>query len=237
MLLDDVEFCGVHTSRRIFAARQMQLSKTEKSAAAYRSWLKSLPDQTGRSLTAIAKEIGVAASTLTRPLKPTDPGISTPHLRTVNKIIERYNLPAPSFIEAPPQRSRGFSDEAAPYVAAASGSVASAVDGMIGGNPNADPWVIKSRALELAGILPGDVVVVDLSRHPERGDIVCAQVNLDFQRGSAETVMRIYERAGASHVLLSSSIDPGLRAPIAVDDRVAIKGVVIGVLRPMARMS
>jgi len=127
---------------------------------------------------------------------------------------------------------RGFAEDAVPYEAPQGDPLTSAVRAMIAGRRAADPWVIKTRALELAGYLPGDIVIVDLGEAPQPGDAVCAQANIDLRRGTAETVMRLFERAGAATVLVGASVDPAFRQPIAVDDRVAIKGVIVGMLRP-----
>lgn len=204
------------------------------AASVYREWLRRLPTLTGKSHTAMAGEINVAVSTLTRPLKADDPGTSTPNQRTIDKIVARYGVAPPDF--GVPLRGplRGFSEDAAPYEAAGSDPLAGALRALIAGRPGADAWVIKTRAIELLGYLPGDVVIVDPDQVAQPGDAVCAQINIDFRRGTAETVMRVYERAGASHVLLAASLDPVFRAPIAVDDRVAIKGVIIGMVRPLS---
>jgi hypothetical protein len=199
--------------------------------------LRRLPGLTGSTLTAIAKEIGVAPSTLTRPLKPDDPGTSTPNQTTVDKIVARYRVAPPEFAApALPRRSlRGFSEDAAPYRPEKTDALGEAVRALAAGRNNADPWIMKTKVLDLAGLLPGDVVLIDGGLEPQIGDTVCAQVSLDFQRGTAETVIRIYERAGAVNVLIGASTDAAFRAPISVDDRVAIKGVAVGVVRPILR--
>lgn len=181
----------------------------------------------------MAADLKIAVTTLTRPLKPNDPGTSMPNQRTIDKIVARYAVAPPNFGVPGARPLRGFSEDAEPYEAANSNSLTSAVRALTAGRPNADPWVIKTRALELMGYLPGDIVVVDPSQVAQPGDAICAQVNIDFRRGSAETVMRIYERAGGSFVLVGASMDPTFRAPIAVDDRVAVKGVIIGMIRPL----
>lgn len=208
----------------------------KEAPAIWRDWLRKLPALTGKSLTAIATDIGVAVSTLTRPLSPDDPGTSTANQRTIDKIVAAYAVEPPDFGgrggNAQGRPLRGFFEDATRYEPKSGDALALAVRALIAGQPNADPWVIKTRALELAGYLPGDVVVVDLSRQPALGDAVCAQINIDFRRGTAETVMRIYERAGATDVLVAASMDPGLRQPIAIDQRAAIKGVIVGMVRP-----
>jgi hypothetical protein len=214
----------------------MQLARSDnKTPAIWRNWLRSLPALTGKSLTAIAKECGIAVTTLTRPLRDDDPGTSGPNQSTIQKIVGRYHVTPPDFgtgAETQRRPLRGLSEDAVQYTPAGPDPLAAAVAALLAGHPNAFPWVIKTRVLELAGYLPGDVVIVDLGVEASPGDAVCAQVNIDWKRGTAETAMRIYERAGASHVLVAASMDPSLRQPIAVDDRVAVKGVIIGMVRP-----
>lgn len=211
------------------------LAKKPDTASIYREWLRRLPMLTGKSHTAIAADIGLAVSTLTRPLKATDPGTSTPHQRTIDKIVARYGVAPPDFGTAQRGPLRGFAEDAAPYEPDGDGPLASAVRALTAGRPNVDPWVIKTRALELIGYLPGDVVLIDPGQLPNAGDAVCAQTNIDFRRGTAETAMRVYERVGASFALVAASMDPAFRAPISVDDRVVIKGVIAGMVRPLRK--
>lgn len=181
----------------------------------------------------MATEIGVAVTTLTKPLRPDDPGTSTPNQRTIDKIVARYGVAPPEFGAALRGPLRGFAEDAEPYDPDGADPLASAVRALMAGRRNVDPWCIKSRSLELIGYLPGDVVIVELGVVPHSGDAICAQTNIDFRRGTAETAMRIYERVGPSFALVSASMDPQFRAPIAVDDRVAIKGVIAGMVRPI----
>lgn len=98
----------------------------------------------------------------------------------------------------------------------------------IGGDRNAIvPWELNTRALELAGYLPGDVVLVDLNATPKPGDAVYAQL-YDWPGRKAQTVMRIFERAGPINLLVAKTTDPGLAQPHIVDgERVVIKGVLM----------
>jgi hypothetical protein len=54
-------------------------------------------------------------------------------------------------------------------------------------------WRITSRALNLAGILPGDIVEFDLTElQPPRRTVVVAQVYRPDRPG-VDTVLRVYE--------------------------------------------
>jgi hypothetical protein len=116
-----------------------------------------------------------------------------------------------------------LADEAVPY----DGALPQALP-LTSRMPNADLWEIRGRALDLAGLLPGDVVAVDLGRSEfKTGDVVCAQI-YDWQKGSATTVFRIYEPP----YLVALSTDPQHRKPVLVDgEQVLLKGRVVASFR------
>ncbi|PZP54968.1 MAG: hypothetical protein DI604_36820 [Delftia acidovorans] len=101
-----------------------------------------------------------------------------------------------------------------------------AVKALQGARNGVDAWVMRSRALEAAGYLPGDVLVVDMNAAPQSGDVVCAEI-LD-RSGKPEMVMRILERP----FLVAATFDPSLFKPMLIDgDRVTVRGVVIASFR------
>jgi SOS-response transcriptional repressor LexA len=106
--------------------------------------------------------------------------------------------------------------------------VLAAIDARKGNRNGLDAWIMKSWSLDLLGILPGDVLMVDQNRRPKAGDIVCAQIT-DLATGRTETVMRRFEPPFLT--TYSAKMGPG--RPEAVDDeRVVIMGVEAGVIRP-----
>lgn len=105
--------------------------------------------------------------------------------------------------------------------------IADAVRTLCANRNSADPWTLKSRALESIGYHPGDVLIVDLSIDPVPGDVVCAQV-YDFDKGGAETVFRSYQPP----CLISATHDARLLRPYLIDTAgVTIRGVVVASLR------
>lgn len=56
---------------------------------------------------------------------------------------------------------------------------------------NRGRWTVRTRALDLAGVLPGDVIEFDLGAAPATGEPVVAQV-YDDVAGTAETVLRLF---------------------------------------------
>ncbi|KQZ14344.1 hypothetical protein ASD44_09865 [Mesorhizobium sp. Root554] len=89
--------------------------------------------------------------------------------------------------------------------------------------------VVTSRALDLAGYLPGDIVDFRMDRKPKPGRPVLAQVYDEV--GGAETVLRIYRPP----FLLVHSSDPAIDPrPIPLDPSdtvVKIMGVFVQMIR------
>jgi hypothetical protein len=200
---------------------------TANTARRHRDWLREVVRQSGLKPTRLAKELKIAPSTLTRPLKEGEDGTSTLHAATIEKISAFTGIAGPG-AAAPRRTARGLAEEALPYRAEQAGDpLDSAVQALIGGRNGVDPWTLKTRALELLGYLPGDVVLVDLNAEAKPGDAVCAQI-YDWTRMRAETIMRVLERAGPVEVLLARSLDPTLQQVVAVDgEQVMVKGVIL----------
>lgn len=121
--------------------------------------------------------------------------------------------------------------DAVPYIA---GDTAlkpwclAAIEAARQGRTGLDAWVMKGRALDLQGILPDDILLVDLNRRPAPDDIVCAQI-VDFTTGVAETIFRLFQPP----YLIAHSAKLGAVRPEQVDEiRVSVRGVVEGVIRP-----
>lgn len=124
-------------------------------------------------------------------------------------------------------KPRGLAEsESSRYEAEPLEVVDGAVKAMQSDRNGIDPWVLRSRCLEAAGYLPGDVLMVDLNARPQAGDIVCAQV---YDRaGQADTVFRILE----DPFLVASTLDRTLVKPLLIDnDRVVVRGVVVASFR------
>ena len=190
-----------------------------------RAWLRQVLDQTKMSGTALAKAAGLAQTTVTNFVNDPD----YPHALSARTIAALERASRMKFGAMP--RETGFSEaEAAPLdVAAEAEIVADAVKRLIAGRDNAlAPWRLNSRAIEAAGYLPGDVLVVDLGLNAMPGDIVCAQ-RYQWNRMSAETIFRVYEPP----YLLAKTFDPATPALLAVDNvNIVIKGVVVASFRP-----
>ena len=205
-------------------------------------WLDLCMAKTGETATGLARMAGIASTTLTRFLA--DPEAHMLSLRTMTKIGHAAGVPPPfaplagqqgdDTAETPPQPSGFAAPEAARFEPAdidSNDRLGNIIAAALRGREATHPWWIRTRAVEGRGILPGDVVIVDLNATPSKDHVVCAQV-YDWQTRQAETVWRVFEPP----YLVAAALDPvlaeRLRRPLIVDnDRVIIKGVVTDVLR------
>jgi hypothetical protein len=203
-------------------AEYPDLPRDEETSRQHRDYLRRVITHMRKPPTRIAKEVGVAASTLTRLLNETS--TATLHARTISRLQEYSGVSFFGGDPSAPATFRGLAEDAVPFEPkGADPELVAGIKALIGGRRAADPWTMKSRALEQRGFLPGDIVIVDLGRRPEAGDLVCAQV-YDWRRAAAETVMRLYEPP----YLVAPSLDESLRRPLVVDnEQVIIKGVLL----------
>lgn len=200
----------------------MANSRDEQTA-----WIKALLAHTGLNAHQLATKAGIASSTLHRFMSSPDyDGMLSG--RTLAALAEVAGVQPMEF----PGRARGFGEaEAEQFAFEPRGDGADnfnrAVRELCGGRNGRDPWVMRSYALELAGILPGDILIVDLNRSPKPLDLVCAQI-YDWSRSRADTVFRVYDPP----FLLPRSLRQPNEKPVMVDGaNVVIKGVVDNVIR------
>ncbi len=198
----------------------------EPDRAEIRAWLLGILEQNKETATALAARSGIAQSTLTRFLNNDDAPMLS--LRTITKIAHAAGVQPIGIPEAPISAKGSFAEnDGIPYSPVPQSPVARAIAALVGDRVATDPWQIRNRALEDVGVLPGDVVIVDLNETPKAGDVVCAQ-SYRWSEGKAETIFRIYEPP----YIVAASRDSATRRPMLVDDdRVVIKGVVIATLR------
>ena len=140
---------------------------------------------------------------------------------------------APSSVRAKSRAMRALEELDAPKAGAGFSEevVALKADEDFGGlkaGANQGLWRVWSRALELAGYLPGDAVLVASTVPPIAGDVVCVQI-FDDKTGAYRTRLRLYQ---PPHVV-TSTMDRKVQAePVVVDnDRVWIWGTVIRSVR------
>ena len=116
----------------------------------------------------------------------------------------------------------GFAQDATAYDPSGADPVSRAVTALIGGSNALCPYVLKTRAVELEGLIPGDIVILDLNaKDPKPGDIVCATI-AGWPPGRSQTVVRVFERAPPVKLLVAKSLDPTVQAPIVVDEAAVV---------------
>lgn len=201
------------------------MSQSDESAAV-RAWLVEVLKKTGLKATPLAKAAGLAPSTVLRALD-TEKG-ATLDTRSIAKIVEKLKVaPPPSLFAMPGPAPDGFAESELEAVAVDGGTrfagiVLTATQGV---------WRVRTRALELAGYLPGDEVLADSATQPRARDVVVAQV-VDHRSGGAETVLRVYD---PPYLITETAAAEARQKPVLVDnDRVSIWGPVIVALRARA---
>lgn len=144
------------------------MAHAKVTRAGTRDYLAFVLDQSGMSIRELATAAGVAASTLYRIVDEADPYITSQ--RTLAKIEEATGL---SYVDVlsgvltlPEAEAQRITDDEVPHE----------LRPLAGGE---GVWRLNSRALELCGFLPGDVVVFDIGAPANRGDIVLAQTDAD----------------------------------------------------------
>lgn len=201
------------------------------TARQHRDWLRRLPALTGRALTTLAKEIKIAPSTLTRPLKEGDDGTSTLHANTIAKVVEHTGVVGPTELGGPSfgrRPARGLGEEATPFEPGPHHPLRPVVKALAA-ERKVTTWAINGRALDQAGVMPGDMVLVDVGAAADAkpGDLVCAAIQ-DYVAGKSMTVMREFQRVGATDVLVARSSDAEQYPMLPVDgEHVIIKGLLL----------
>ena len=188
------------------------------------AWVNAILAHKGWKPANLAKQAGFDQSTISRFLRDR---LNKAQLNSgiVQKIAAVGGIP-PYQLE-PTAVARGFAEtEAEPWQGMPGDPLLEAVSHWTHGHRGVDPWVMRSRALEHAGVVPGDILIVDLNAIPADGDTVCAQ--LYDRSGQAETAFRIYEKP----FLVAACSDAALRRPVLIDgERAAVRGVVVASLR------
>lgn len=195
-----------------------------------KAWIRAVAQHMNLSLSDLALNAGLAASTVTRYINDKSGKLSVTQ-RTLEAISLYSGIP--KNVMPGQRRLPGFGEsEAVPYDPTQDERlpewVLSAIAAHKGNRNGVEAWLMKGWALDLLGILPGDVLIIDQNRRPKAGDIVLAQLT-DLVTQRTETVMRRYEPPFiTTH---SSKLGP-MRPEQVDDDRVVVMGVEVGVIRP-----
>lgn len=195
------------------------------------TWLDEIMRKLDLNPTELARLAGIAPSTITRTMDADWSGRM--RLPTIKAIASATGVRPPGDI-LPQMQPTGLSDVEAEIVPLSEEAADAAMLGRIGevvgaGNARA-PMILRTNSLAGAGLLFGDMLILELNRVPRAGDIVCAQI-YDWRAGTAETVARLYEPP----YLLTQPLDRRPGKPEVVDGQnVIIKGVFVRIFRNLA---
>jgi transcriptional regulator with XRE-family HTH domain len=190
-----------------------------------KEWIRAVARHLNLSLSDLALRSGLAASTVTRYVNDGSGTIGITK-RTLDAISSFAGVP--QHVLPGERRLPGMAEpEAVPFDQAETPQpewVQRAVESFREGSNSVVPWLMKGWALDMAGVLPGDIMLIDLNARPKAGDVVCAQIT-DWATGAAETIFRRFDPP----FIVAHSAKLGPQKPeIVDDDRVAVRGVMIG---------
>lgn len=187
-------------------------------AARLQRWLRDVMRQVGLKPTPLAKEAGISPSTLLRALDPANP--TELDRSTIRKIVERFGVAPPELVTSP--RGAGFRE---PEMLELEGVAPRFAGEDL--TPNQYVRRVNTRALELVGVLPGDLLLLDMSLAPRGGDVVHAQIY--GASGAAQSVLRLSQ---PPFVVTRSLADDVPAKPLLVDDAaVKVMAVMLTLVR------
>jgi hypothetical protein len=201
---------------------QLAMSKSDEQ----RAWISKLIDHFRVNVTQLATQSGVVPSTISKFMAGVRPG-HTLSTATIDRIERKFGVRYPNDPKAVAPGGLAEPEAVEFDVRMASPDIAvTAARALCAGHNSRVPWQIRAPVLQDIGVMPGDILVVDLNEAPKEGDIVCAQ---SYRKdGSVETVFRIFRQP-----FFLVGAGPGARLPLVADDRSAqVRGVVIGSFRP-----
>lgn len=198
--------------------RSTQQARTREKVQAF---IRSIADKTGDSIQTMSQRSGVGKSTIHRWMEKK--GTINPTLDKLQQIADAYGVSNP--FASDPSAVQALAAMQEPEAEPYKGPLLSQEIGAL--TADQSYWEISTRALELAGYMPGDILKIDMRLKPRQGDAVIAQIYDGY--GNAETVFRIF----SDPYLIARSFDPDLvDNPILVRPRdVKIVGVVTASLR------
>jgi transcriptional regulator with XRE-family HTH domain len=195
-----------------------------------RAWLATMLTRRCWSGSDLARRISVQPSTINRFLNDPDAKHSLSK-RTLRGIEAAIGL-APLFYP-PDAQSRAVVEVEALFLSDKDTSSDAAIDEAIRHlrelHSDLSFWQLRSRAIEALCFLPGDVLAVDTSQAPRRGDIVCVEV-VQINPGRIETVFRVFE---PPYLVASSGSFPSLKPLIVDEQHVVIRGIAVNMFRAM----
>lgn len=196
------------------------LSAMSLSRNAIRQWIDGILAAQDWSAAELAAKAKVSPSTISR--LRAEGGATAGNIATIEKIAEAAGVPIPG--ESPaPRRNGGFSENDAAEFKGAPPRIETDVD------RGTALMVVNSAALEHLGVLPGDVIEVDLRAEPTAGDFVVAQIYGADGTGARTVIRRFFPP-----FLVGASSDERYAKPRLIDDSVRVAGVIRRILRELS---
>lgn len=198
----------------------------EKSAIIIREWLTDVMRITGMKPTPLAKKAGLAPSTILRALQDDNP--TALERRSITKICATFSVQPPMLAPDPGYLSLPVDVGVADISRLDDQPLTWAGLPL---TPNQYVARVGTRAVDLAGVRPGDELLFDMAATPHAADVVSAQVYSPSL--GARTVLRIYDQP----YLTTRSTDPDFPTkPFLVDGEwVRIAAVARLLLREFSR--
>ncbi len=198
----------------------MSTQDRDLEADRVRSWLTEVLRRTALKPSPLAQQAGISPSTVLRALDPRAPTALS--RASILRIVRTFGVPEPGNMPNAP----GFAEDDLIRLEAQPPAFA-------GHELTPNQYVARAgtRILDLAGILPGDEMLMDMSVPPVASDVVAAQVYA-IGGPAAVTVLRVYDPP----YLVAHTSDATQRAkPIVVDgERARIAAVALVLLRQRA---
>lgn len=182
-------------------------------------WVISILSSNNWTSHRLATKAGLSPSALTKFLNDTT-GTRTLNSYSVEKLGGASGMPLHGNVRRPQQHDDHSASELEPLRDTSEFFEQSTVllEGL-------DARILKTQALELAGYMPGDTLLIDKKVSPVIGDVVVAQVHENGR--VVGKIVRIYQIS----FLMSATMDPALLMPILISKEIVLEGVVVAMIR------
>lgn len=186
------------------------------------AWLNWLSDLQATTFSDLALGAGVSGNTLTR-MRARDGALLD--ALTVRLLREHWKVEGPETYLLP-----GFgncAEEATCFQEANFPRVGPAVNQIVKATHETIALVINTRALELSGILPGHVAIIDQTISPCTGDAVLVERAATARSKTKKMIFRLLD----TPFLRSNCANPALHKSIYIDDAIRVIGPIIALFR------